>query len=229
MSRKNISVIIPALNEEAFIKETLGAVKNLESVEIIVVDGGSSDKTNLIAKDMADTVIAAPRGRASQMNAGAREAKGDVLFFLHADCIPPVDFGSMIIETLQRPGTIAGAFDIRIGHTGAAYRLIERMANLRSHLTGVAYGDQGLFISRPAFEKLGGFGNIPLMEDIEIGKKLKQNGGIEFRSDHMTVSPRRWLNEGILRTTLIDWALALAYSVLGVPPEKLASYYRDAR
>jgi rSAM/selenodomain-associated transferase 2 len=229
VNKRRLSVIIPTLNEEKSIGETMARVAGHEGVEVIVVDGGSSDNTVMKARELADKAISAPRGRASQMNAGAREVGGEILFFLHADCVPPEDFHGLITEAIDRPGTIAGAFDIRIGHSGVSYRLIEKMANLRSRLTGVPYGDQGLFMSCSTFELLGGFKDIPLMEDIEVSGRLKGMGSIGFLSSPMLVSPRRWLREGIVRTTLRDWALALAYSVLKVPPEKLAGHYRDAR
>lgn len=230
VSENIISVIIPALNEEAVIEGTLRSLTGISGVEIIVVDGGSSDNTVSIAKSFSHRVISAPRGRASQMNAGARAASGNILFFLHSDCLPPPAFGRLLTGALELPGVIAGAFDIRIGHGGKVYRIIERMANLRSRLTGIPYGDQGLFISRTIFESNGGFSDIPIMEDIDMGQRLKRTGRIRFISDHpVTVSPRRWLGNGILRTTITDWVLALAYGVLGVQPEKLASYYEDVR
>ena len=226
---RNISVIIPVLNEELVIEETLSVLTGQEGIEVIVADGGSSDDTVTKALTLTDRVIKAPRGRASQMNAGARQAGGDILFFLHADCLPPNDFRSLINMSLEKQGIVAGAFDIRIAHEGKPYRLIEKMANLRSRMTRIPYGDQGLFMFRSTFESMEGFRDIPLMEDIEMGGRLKRMGHVDFIQDTMHVSPRRWLKEGIVRTTLKDWALALSYGVLKVPPEKLAGYYGNAR
>ena len=229
VSEAIISIIIPALDEEAGIEQTLRAVHGREGTEVIVVDGGSRDNTAEKAREIAHMVITAPRGRAAQMNAGAHEARGGILFFLHADCLPPEGFPDLIRSVLGRPHVAAGAFDIRIDRSGLPYRLIERAANIRTRLTGVPYGDQGLFISRNNFDALGGFREMPIMEDIEIGRRLKRMGRVGFLRQPMLVSARRWLRDGLIRTTLLDWALAIAYTLLRVSPEKLSGYYRNVR
>lgn len=225
-----MTIIIPALNEGDTISSTLAAIAaGCQKCQVIVADGGSADRTPGQAMAMGASLVTAPRGRASQMNRGAQEAKGDVLMFLHADCLPPEGFQGMALRTLKKPGTVAGAFDIRIRQEGITYRLIERMANLRSRLTRVPYGDQGLFMLKSTFARLGGFEDIPIMEDIEIARRLKSMGRVEFIASTVSVNPRRWLKGGIVRTTLLNLALALAYTVFGVSPRRLARYYRDVR
>ncbi|GAB4389997.1 MAG: TIGR04283 family arsenosugar biosynthesis glycosyltransferase [Thermodesulfovibrionales bacterium] len=224
-----MSVIVPALNEEKALGKTLGSLELTENEELIVVDGGSSDATVAVASRYAHMVLSAQRGRARQMNAGAARARGDILFFLHADCVPPAGAFGMIRETVARKGVSAGAFDLAIAHPGLCFRLIELGANLRSRLTSIAYGDQGLFMRRSVFEEIGGFADIPLMEDIEISSRLKKAGEVVFLRPPVSTEPRRWLTEGALYTTLRDWSLALSYSVFGASPERLARHYRDVR
>ncbi len=239
-----ISVIIPALNEESCIADTLRALRDEYArvksvadieVEIIVVDGGSRDSTCDIAAGLADHVITSHRGRAVQMNAGAAEASGNIFFFMHSDCIIPREAFSLIQDVLDKEEAVAGAFDLRIGHDSAWARAVEWMANRRSRLTRVPYGDQGLFMSKETFEASGGFEPIALMEDIAMGMRLRrmnqkgQIGSLVIIRAPMTASPRRWLKDGVVRTTLRDWALAFSYLVLKVPPKRLARYYGDVR
>lgn len=224
---ETLSVIIPALNEGPFIGRALEAVGRAKGVETIVVDGGSTDDTVEVSGKYAARVISSPRGRALQMNAGAGEAHGGILMFLHADCLPPEGYEIMVRDTLGEPGVIAGAFDIRIDRRGPAYRAIEKMANLRSRLTRVPYGDQGVFIRSESFEALGGFAEIPLMEDLEFAERAKRTGRIMFVKHPVLVSPRRWAAEGVVYTTLRNWTLALAYTLFRVSPHKLARFYGD--
>ena len=226
---KMISIIIPALNEYDYIGRTLETVGRAQGVEVIVVDGGSSDGTMDMARSHSARVISSQKGRAIQMNSGAAEAGGDLLMFLHADCLPPENFASIVRDTLSNSSVIAGAFNIQIDKPGLSYGAIETMANLRSRLTRVPYGDQGFFIGRETFEQIGGFSDIPLMEDIEIGRRVKKLGHIKFTSDPITVSSRRWDTEGIIYTTLRNWTLALAYTIFRVSPARLAGYYKDKR
>ncbi|MCK4910087.1 MAG: TIGR04283 family arsenosugar biosynthesis glycosyltransferase [Thermodesulfovibrionales bacterium] len=225
-----ISVIVPALNEEACIRECLLALRQPgPAVELVVVDGGSRDSTREIAEGLADRVLDSPRGRAVQMNAGAAAASGDILLFVHADCILPPGAYDAVCAALADDTVAAGAFDLRIGHEGAWARIVEWMANWRSRLLRVPYGDQGLFTRKETFEKIGGFRDIPLMEDMEIAGRLKPLGRIVFLDKCILASPRRWVREGVVRTTGRDWAIALAYTVFKVPPERLARHYGDVR
>lgn len=229
--KRNISVIVPALNEEAAIEDTLLALRQegFKEAEIIVVDGGSSDKTCEIAGGLADKVITSARGRGLQMNAGARAASGEILLFIHADCIVPAGAYGLIRLALADDKVSAGAFDLRIDHEGAWARVLEWTANRRSRLTGVPYGDQGLFTRKETFDNIGGFKEMPLMEDMEIAGRIKKAGSIVFLDERIFASPRRWVSEGVLRTTLRDWAIAIAYTVFKVSPERLARHYGDMR
>ncbi|RMG72949.1 MAG: glycosyltransferase, partial [Nitrospirae bacterium] len=168
-------------------------------------------------------------GRAVQMNHGARVANSEILLFLHADCILPDGAFDLIKKTLKQSEVVLGAFDIRFNSPGTCYRVIERAANLRSRLTSVAYGDQGIFILKEQFFALGGFKEMPLMEDIEFCLRAKKRGKILFLRPPVTVSARRFEKEGLLYSVLRDWALALSYTLLGVSPERLVRYYRDVR
>jgi rSAM/selenodomain-associated transferase 2 len=224
-----ISIIMPVLNEAVGLAGTLGTLALTDREELVVVDGGSDDATVEVARRFTPHVYVGLRGRARQMNQGALHATGEVFLFLHADCLLPEGaFGNMR-RLLAMPGVAAGAFDLSLDARGFGYRLIERAANIRSRLTRVPYGDQGLFVTRETFEALDGFCDIPLMEDIEIAGRLKKLGRIEFLDLSVTASARRWQKEGLLCTTLRDWRLAFSYAVLGIPPEKLNRYYRDVR
>ena len=225
-----VSAIVPALNEEAAIGHALHALRQAgPGVEIIVVDGGSRDSTREIAGELADKVVDSPRGRGLQMNAGARAASGEILLFVHADCSVPVGAYDSICHVLSDEKVVAGAFCLRIDHKRAWARVVEWIANRRSRLTGVPYGDQGLFTRRETFEAVGGFKDIPLMEDIEIAGRLKGMGRVVFSDECILASPRRWVHEGVVRTTLRDWAIAIAYTVFKVAPERLARHYVDVR
>ena len=223
---KMISVIVPAFNEEAAIGRTLGGLQALRRAghEIIVVDGLSDDETLLRAQPLANQVIQAPRGRASQMNAGARAALGDVLWFLHADCLPPPDADQLILDTLTKENKAWGRFDVRLSGSNCLYRVIEFMMNTRSCMTGIATGDQGIFVTRDLFTQVGGFPDMPLMEDIAISKRLRGHGRAACLRQKMIISSRRWERRGVWRTVLLMWRLRLAYA-MGADPEKLARLY----
>ena len=192
----------------------------------IVVDGGSDDTTVTLATDHAERVAIAAPGRASQMNAGAGEASGDVLLFLHADTLLPENADQMIDQALaQRPW---GRFDVRIAERGAWPVVVAWFMNRRSRLTGIATGDQAMFMRREVFQHLGGFAPIPLMEDIEISTRLKRLGRPACLRAHVVTSGRRWARHGPARTIWLMWRLRLAY-FLGADPARLAARYADTR
>jgi rSAM/selenodomain-associated transferase 2 len=224
-----ISIIIPVFNEEKALRSYLQQLRLSENEELIVVDGGSTDETVAIAREFSDKVFSTETGRASVMNYGAERASGEILLFLHADCKLPENVFNIIKTRLSESHVAAGAFLLKIDHKGAGFRMIESVSNWRAKMTGLLYGDQGMFLKKDLFEKIGGFADIPLMEDIEISGRLKKEGKIIFVSPPITVSPRRWVNEGIIYTTLRDWYIAFSYTFLKVSPEKLIKYYREIR
>lgn len=226
----SLSIIIPALNEAEGIAATLEALQEYRKrgAEVIVVDGGSSDSTIAMAQPLADQVLAAPRGRAVQMNAGAARSRGAILLFLHADCRLPPGADDLIVDGLRCARRSWGRFDVKIAGRHPALRLVAAMMNVRSRLTGIATGDQGLFVTRSLFEAVGGFPEIALMEDIELSRRLKRYGRPLCLRHRMTTSGRRWEAHGVLRTILLMWALRLAYW-LGADPDKLAPRYGQSR
>lgn len=219
-----LSVVMPVLNEAAEIEAALRALAPLRErgCEVIVVDGGSSDGTADMAQPLADRVVAAKRGRGSQMNAGAAAASGDVLLFLHADTRLPHEADRIIGEELALSGRPWGRFDIQF--SGGALPLISATMNLRSRLTGIATGDQAMFASRAAFEQTAGFPDIALMEDIALSAKLKRIGPPLCLRAKATTSPRRWHTRGVVRTVIRMWRLRLAY-YFGAAPDRLARLY----
>lgn len=223
--RRRLSVIVPALNEAGRILATLEDLAPLrhEGHELILVDGGSEDATRDLASPLVDRLLQAPRGRARQMNAGAEAAQGDILWFLHADTRIPADAGRAI---LQNPKTW-GRFDIRLSGSHPLLRVVERMMNLRSRLSGIATGDQGIFVAREAFRAIGGYPDIPLMEDIALSKALRKRCAPACLTLRLTTSSRRWETQGVMRTILLMWRLRLAYA-LGADPHRLAALYRPA-
>ena len=221
-----ISVIIPAYNEERALPATLDRLlRQPGECEIILVDGGSSDRTRDIAKaEPRIRQLSAPKGRASQMNAGARVASGEWLLFLHADTQLPPNFRELIVTTLKHPQVVAGAFELAIDGRERSLRWVEILVKLRSHLLSLPYGDQGIFISKQAFLTSGGFANIPIMEDFEFIQRLKQQGHIAIAPGTVTTSGRRWQKLGVWQTTLIN-QLVIAGYYLGISPRKLRDFY----
>jgi rSAM/selenodomain-associated transferase 2 len=219
-----LSIIMPVLNEAAEIVAALTALAPLRTrgVEVIVADGGSRDGTAALAQPLADRVIASARGRAVQMNAGAAVARGDVLLFLHADTRLPEGADRLVLEGLSSTGKLWGRFDVCFD--GGGLGLIAFMMNGRSRVTGIATGDQAMFVTRTAFESTGGFPAIALMEDVALSVRLKRNGRPLCLRACVTTSARRWRNQGVLRTVLLMWKLRLAFS-LGADPAKLARAY----
>lgn len=222
-----ISIIIPALNEEDNIVSSLDCLKQfrLDGHEVIVVDGGSEDKTIELATFRADKVIKSIPGRAQQMNAGAKQSSGDVLWFLHADTLVPDNALHEILGVFENKKYQWGRFDIRLSGKQLLLRVIEGLMNLRSRITGIATGDQGIFVRREVFESVGGFAPIPLMEDLDISKRLKKLSHPCCLTTKLVTSSRRWEENGILRTVLLMWRLRLAYT-LGARPEKLVNHYQ---
>lgn len=221
----SISVVIPTINEAENIEKTISSVGKEKNIDIIVVDGGSNDGTVYLAKSMGAKVINSSPPRARQMNRGAAEANGEVLLFLHADTQLPEKFDGYILKALARPDIIAGAFQLRIDSPAPALRLIEHLANWRSRNLRLPYGDQAVFISSKLFRQVGGFPMIPIMEDFELIRQLKRKGKIVTLSVPVLTSPRRWLNLGILKTTLIN-QLIIAVYCMGVSPAIIARWYR---
>ncbi len=220
-----LSIIMPVLNEAAGIEDALRALKpyRARGVDVIVVDGGSSDDTAARARPLADAVIEAPRGRASQMNAGAAAAKGDVLLFLHADTQLPDNADTLIAEGLARSKRAWGRFDLRFDDGGWLH-LVAFMMNWRSWASGICTGDQAMFMTRAAFEEIGGFPTIALMEDVAASARLKRLGRPLCLSACVTTSGRRWRRHGVWRTVLLMWRLRLAY-YFGGDPKSLARHY----
>ncbi len=224
-SRPRISVVVPTLNEAAIIAQTLADLAPLRALghELILVDGGSRDGTQDLAVPLADRVLEAPRGRACQMDAGARVAGGDWLWFLHADIQVPPPALEALLGACRAP-TVWGRFDVRLSGAAPALRMIERMMNARSRLTGIATGDQGVFVARAAYDAVGGFPQIPLMEDIALSRLLRRRQRPLCLRTPLIVSSRRWEQRGIGRTVLLMWRLRLAYA-LGADPRRLAEDY----
>jgi rSAM/selenodomain-associated transferase 2 len=229
MRTEKISIIMPVLNEAKILGRTLSRLYLSEHEELVVVDGGSSDETVTIAREFTRKVLTAKTGRASVMNFGAQRAEGDIFLFLHADCALPERGFSIIREVLGDMSVAAGAFLLRIDHPGARYRVIEAGTNIRSRLTSLLYGDQGMFLRKDTFQRIGGFADIPLMEDIEISRRLRREGRIMIVRHPILSSPRRWLDEGVIHTTLRDWTIAFLYTFMNVSPSRLLRYYRDVR
>ena len=216
-----LSIVIPALNEAALIGATLASLAPLRSRghEVVVADGGSEDGTRDIAAPLADRVILAPRGRARQMNAGAAAATGEALLFLHADTRLPPDADVPVSAALARHDW--GRFDVRIDGRSKLLVMIGSFMNWRSRLTGIATGDQAIFVRRDAFP---GFPDIALMEDIAFSRMMKRRGAPACLRDKLTTSGRRWERHGVLRTLVLMWRLRLAY-FCGAAPDELARRY----
>jgi len=223
-----LSIVIPVLNEAGGIEEALDALTPLRArgVEVVVADGGSSDATVALARPLADVVTVAPRGRGAQMNAGTAAARGDVLLFLHADTRLPTDADALIRDRFAGSGCASrrfwGRFDARIAGAHPLFPIIAAAMNLRSRLTGIATGDQAIFMSRAAFGP--GFPDIALMEDIAMTKRLKRIGPPLCIASAVVTSGRRWEKHGVIKTILFMWWLRLAY-FLGANPAWLARSY----
>ncbi|MBI3949705.1 MAG: TIGR04283 family arsenosugar biosynthesis glycosyltransferase [Acidobacteria bacterium] len=221
---RRISIIIPTLNEAANIEATLASTRSASDVEVIVVDGGSRDNTADLARAGGAKVLTTDAGRAGQMNAGAAAAKGAVLLFLHADTRLPERFDESIGQVLLRPSTVAGAFQLRIEGSEWGLRIIERLANWRSHHWQMPYGDQAIFLRTETFHDIGGFPDLPIMEDFELIRRLRRRGRIAIVPVPIVTSARRWEKMGVLKTTFINQAMIIAH-LMGVSPARLARWY----
>ncbi len=217
-------IVVPVLDEAAIIVGALQALAPLRSrgAEVVVADGGSSDGTANLARPFADRVIAAPHGRGAAMNAGVALGTGEMLLFLHADTTLPANADRLIAPALMRRAW--GRFDLRIAGRHPLLALVARMINCRSRLTGIATGDQAIFVRREAFEAVGGFPDLPLMEDIAISRKLKRLCRPVCIATPVVTSGRRWEYHGVVRTIVLMWRLRLAY-YFGAEPARLAMRY----
>jgi rSAM/selenodomain-associated transferase 2 len=223
-----VSAVIPTLNEAASIAAAIESIRRQRPQEIIVVDGGSTDTTVHLARPLADRVLTAARGRASQLNAGAAAATGDVLLFLHGDCFLEEGALAEAVRWLERPRIAAGCFSLRVTTAGILYRLIDRCATLRVRLTGIPYGDQGLYLTRKTFDRAGGFPAVQFMEDVLLGLRLRRLGRVVVARKRVFASARRWQRRGLVRQTLLNWQLT-ALAAAGVHPDRLAAYYANVR
>lgn len=222
----SISIIIPVLNEATSIGRILEQLRvQPGNPEVIVVDGGSMDDTLMLAQSAADKVLSAPRGRAMQMNVGATIASHDVLLFLHADTLLPDDATLMVTQGLTSGRYRWGRFDVHIDGRPKLLQLVAMMMNWRSRLTGIATGDQAIFITKREFVSVGGFPEQPVMEDIEISSRLKRRSVPLCLRARVSTSGRRWEAGGVWRTIFLMWTLRLRYW-LGAQPEQLAKAYR---
>jgi rSAM/selenodomain-associated transferase 2 len=223
------SFIIPVYREAQIINSTIDYLIHLQkfaAAEIIVVDGDYEGSTLQKISTANVKKILCPKGRARQMNCGAAKASGDILIFLHADTRLPEDALKKIATLLEDETIIGGAFDLGIDSERFAFRVIEKIASIRSRMTRIPYGDQAIFIRRNYFQALGGFPDIPIMEDVELMRRIKhRQGGINILKDKVKTSPRRWETEGVVFCTLRNWFLITLY-LLGVKPETLAKFYK---
>ena len=228
MKQAILSIIIPVLNEAKIIRSILSRLQDDGGIEIIVVDGGSQDNTFELAKAEGVQVLLSPqKGRAQQMNAGAAIATGDILLFLHGDTQLPPDYLNLVKDTLAQPKAIAGAFELAIDGDGKSLRWIEIMVKWRSRWFSLPYGDQAIFLSRTVFQAMGGFADLPIMEDFELIQRLKKQGRIAIVPAAVLTSSRRWQKLGVFKTTLINQLVILGY-YLGIPPKQLRRLYNKS-
>lgn len=223
-----LSVIIPALDEAPQIAAAIASASGAQVCEVIVVDGGSLDDTAARARGAGASVLDAPRGRARQMNAGAARAVGEALLFLHADTTLPLGFDAAVLDALADTAVVGGRFDVRLEPSSPVLALTAALINRRSRLTGIATGDQAIFVRRDVFAAMGGFADMPLMEDVAFTRDLKRHGRVAALRQQVTTSSRRWLNHGPIRTILLMWWLRFLYW-RGLPPAELKKRYADTR
>ncbi|MCK9295669.1 MAG: TIGR04283 family arsenosugar biosynthesis glycosyltransferase [Desulfobulbaceae bacterium] len=222
--RPYLSIIMPVLNEGENITATLRSTASDEYVERVVVDGGSRDDTVLLARAAGAKVVLSPPGRAWQLNSGAGEAQGEVLLFLHGDTLLPHNYARLVRETMERGDIAAGAFRLAINAPQSRFKWVAGAANLRSRILQFPYGDQAIFLRSDLFRALGGFPEIPIMEDFCLVQRLRRQGRIHLLDQQVLTSARRWLQLGVVRTTLINQLLILGF-LLGFPLDFLAKFY----
>ena len=221
-----LAIVIPALNEAANLSRLLpDLARGCPGADIVVVDGGSGDDTAaVVARLPGPWLLESARGRAVQMNHGAREAGGDTLLFLHADTRLPDGAARAIEQALAEPGVVGGRFDVRFDNERPLFRVIAWFMNTRSRASGICTGDQAIFVRRADFEAVGGYPEIPLMEDIELSRRLKRRGNLRALRLRVTTSARKWEREGPLRTVGLMWALRFLH-FCGVAPTRLHRWY----
>jgi rSAM/selenodomain-associated transferase 2 len=223
-SAVTLSIVIPTWNEAAVITRAVERAWELGPGQVVVADGGSSDGTQALAAARGAEVVEAPRGRARQQNAGARQAHGRWLLFLHADTWLEAAAAAQVQAAMADPACQAAAFRQRIEAEGALYRWIERGNALRARMLGLAYGDQGLLVRRALFDEVGGFADLPLMEDVELAGRLRRRTRLRMLPGPLHTSARRWQQQGALRQTARNWMLLAAYFA-GAAPKRLARWY----
>jgi rSAM/selenodomain-associated transferase 2 len=222
----SLSIIVPVLNDAEALRGASAQLEELRArgVQIIIVDGGSTDDSKRVAETCADLLLEAPRGRGAQMNAGAKQATGEIVLFLHADTHLPRDADRLLEGALADPSRVWGRFDVRIVPATPLLALVAWSMNLRSRLTGIVTGDQAIFVRRSAFDSIGRFSDIPLMEDIELSKRLKRRGPPICIRGKVSTPARRWKERGVARTIVLMWYLRFAY-FLGTDTHVLARRY----
>lgn len=220
-----LGVVIPAWNEAGRVGAAVASALAAGADDVVVADGGSEDATAVEAGEAGARVVVAPRGRASQMNAGAAAARGDVLLFLHADGRLTPGASARVRRTLRDPRVVGGRFDVRLDRGGLLLRTVEGLMNWRSRHTGIATGDQAIFVRRDVFDRLGGYEAIPLFEDVRLSRRLRRAGRFVPVRDRVAASARRWIEAGTWRTILLMWRLRAAHAN-GADPFGLAARYR---
>lgn len=223
----SLAIVIPVFNEAMILPNALKSLQALAVEELIFVDGGSTDDTVQLIQDAGFTCLLSEAGRAKQMNFGTINTTSDIILYLHVDTT--VSSSNILnIKKTYNQGFLSGRFDIRLSNDALIYRIISFFINTRSRLSKINTGDQGIFVRREAFEEVGGFPDIPLMEDVAITQQLKSLGKVACLKDKLMTSSRRWENNGAIRTVLLMWKIRFLYW-LGIPPEKLVKIYRNAR
>ncbi|AFZ47855.1 glycosyl transferase family 2 [Cyanobacterium stanieri PCC 7202] len=224
-----ISIIIPVFNEEDFLKQNISFFTSLENTEIIFVDGGSQDETtNILERHNLRVVLSPVACRSYQMNLGAKLARGDILLFLHGDTLLPNNYGQAIIDILSQKCVVAGAFNLKIDQHLPLINFVCMMVKVRSHLFSLPYGDQGIFMKKEIFETLGGFPEMPIMEDFALIKQLQKIGKIKIADAAVVTSARRWQKLGVVKTTLINQIIIVGY-YLRIDPHRLVKIYRQLK